>query len=499
MKRNIYILVLLATVFQLEVGAQENLSQLSSKLSTPSLVIELSEQEIFSQHLSLLKASAIAMPLSEQDNLREAPSQASASSRIVDLVAQESTSPTLTLLNPSSLKMDSTAQETLNQYLKTAAENNPALKAAFNEYMAILEKVPQSGSLPDPTIAFAYFIQPIETRLGSQEAKFSFMQMFPWTGTLTAKKNSVKAKAMAKYKQVEDLKSKLFFDVKSTYYMLYFYQKAIEISNNNIEILESRKKIISAKVESGSKSLADILRTEMEINEINNRLALLKDNIIVQTTKFNKLLNTDKDADISIAPGIYHAKLLDKNKELESIISNNHALASYNYLEEELQHKHKLARKEGLPKISLGLEYAIIGKNNMDVKNNGQDAIIFPKIGFTLPIYRKKHKAKIKEVAYLQQAVAEEKTQKQNTLTVLFEEAWRDYTDAQRRVKLYTKQIELADKSISILETQYSTNRVSFEEVLNMERKRLRYELELQKAIVEKETAATYIKYLQGK
>lgn len=415
------------------------------------------------------------------------------------LSAQENLSPPQSQLSSSSLNIKLSAQETLNQYLKTAAENNPALKAAFNEYMAILEKIPQSGSLPDPTIAFAYFIEPIETRLGSQEAKISMMQMFPWAGTLAAKKNSVKSKAMAKHKQVEDLKSKLFFNVKSGYYNLYFYNKAIDISLRNIQILESRKKLISERVKSGTASAADILRTDMEINEIKNQLARLKDNIVVQSAKFNKLINTDKNNKINVAKELSIITIEYKNKEFESIISNNHSLASYNHLEEELQHKHKLARKEGLPKISLGMEYAIIGKNNTGIENNGRDAIIFPKIGFTLPIYRKKYKAKIKEVEYLQQALSEDKTQKQNTITVLFEEIWRDYTDAQRRVELYTKQIELADKSIYILESQYSTNRISFEEILNMERKRLKYALELQKAIVEKETAAAYIKYLQGK
>ncbi len=33
------------------------------------------------------------------------------------------------------------AQEILDKYLQVAAENNPGLKAKFNEYMAALEKV----------------------------------------------------------------------------------------------------------------------------------------------------------------------------------------------------------------------------------------------------------------------------------------------------------------------------------------------------------------------
>ncbi|HKL07371.1 MAG TPA: hypothetical protein VJ896_01275, partial [Bacteroidales bacterium] len=60
------------------------------------------------------------------------------------------------------------AQEDLDRYLQIAAENNPELQVKFNEYMAALEVIPQAKALPDPQIAFAYFVSPVETRMGPQ-------------------------------------------------------------------------------------------------------------------------------------------------------------------------------------------------------------------------------------------------------------------------------------------------------------------------------------------
>ncbi len=77
-------------------------------------------------------------------------------------------------------------QQDLNEYLKIAAENNPGLQVNFNEYMAAMEKVPQVKSLPDPMVAFGYFIQPVETRVGPQEWRFNMAQSFPWFGLLEA-------------------------------------------------------------------------------------------------------------------------------------------------------------------------------------------------------------------------------------------------------------------------------------------------------------------------
>ncbi|MDZ7689755.1 MAG: hypothetical protein U5K69_01120 [Balneolaceae bacterium] len=77
----------------------------------------------------------------------------------------------------------------LEAHLQTAAQNNPALKASFNHYLAALEQVPQVNALPDPELAFGYFISPIETRVGPQTARFSLSQMFPWFGTLDAREH----------------------------------------------------------------------------------------------------------------------------------------------------------------------------------------------------------------------------------------------------------------------------------------------------------------------
>jgi outer membrane protein TolC len=391
------------------------------------------------------------------------------------------------------------AQEVLNQYLKTAAENNPGLKVKFNEYMASLERVPQVGALPDPTVAFGYFIQPIETRLGPQQAKISASQMFPWFGTLSARENSVEALAKAKYELFEEAKSKLFYDVKATYYNLFFTEKAIGITLENIEILSSFKSLANIKVEAGTASAVDAYRVEMEINDLENQLALLRDNSIVLKVKFNKLLNVDEATIIQIADELLGENLISKQAEMDSIMANNNALISFDYQIEGLEYRKTSASKEGLPQFSIGLEYALIGEGNSTASNAGQDAFVFPKVGLTIPLYRSKYKAKVQEVVYLQEAKSFEKSDKQNTLTVLFESVWKDYQDANRRFLLYQEQTELAQKSLSILESNYATNNMDFEDILRMERKLLKYSLELQKATSDKEAAIAFIQYLQGK
>lgn len=390
------------------------------------------------------------------------------------------------------------AQEILNQYLQIAAQNNLGLKSKFNKYMAALEKVPQAEALPDPTVAFGYFVQPIETRLGPQQVKITAAQMFPWFGTLSARKNSVEAFAKTKYELFEEAKAKLFYDVKATYYNLFFSQKAIGITLKNIEILSSFKSLANIKIESGIASAIDIYRIEIEINDLENQLALLRDNSAFLEVKFNKLLNINETSNIHIATELPKNNLKIKQDELNSIMANNNALNSFDHLLDKLKYQKKSVSKEGLPQLTVGFEYAFIGNGKLAANDAGKNAFLFPKIGISIPLYRSKYNAKVQEVVYLQKAKTFEKLDKQNTLTILFESIWKDYQDANRRYSLYQKQIELARKSLAILEADYTTNNIDFVEILRMERKLLKYSLELEKAVVDRAAAVAFVQYLKG-
>ncbi len=185
------------------------------------------------------------------------------------------------------------AQETLDEYLMMAAENSPLLKAKFNEYLAALELVPQAGALPDPQLAFGYFIQPVQTRVGPQEFRISATQMFPWFGTLDARQNVATGNAKASYERFMEAKAGLFNEIRGTYYNLYLNQKTIAIVAGNIEILQRFQKLAVIKVETGKVSPVDVYRIDMETGDLENQLALLKDNQQYIMTSFNNLLHTE--------------------------------------------------------------------------------------------------------------------------------------------------------------------------------------------------------------
>jgi outer membrane protein TolC len=395
------------------------------------------------------------------------------------------------------LNFSAGAQEMLEHYLVRAAENNPGLKSRFYEYMAALEVAPQVKALPDPQLAFGYFMQPVETRIGPQEFRISASQMFPWFGTLKAKEDVAFQTAKAKYEVFEEAKSKLFKEVRGTYYNLYFNSKAIEIVRDNIQILNTFQKLALVKVEAGIVSPVDEYRMEMEIGDLENHLALLLDQQVSLEVAFFNLLNSEKEE--LLLPEVLWTcgPELSKQAMLDSIMLRNHQLIGLEMQREAFAFQQKLARKTAGPDFSVGLDYIFVGQG--ENKLSGKDAFVFPKIGITIPLYRNKYKAMVNEAVHLEAAKANEKLDKQNMLETLFENSWKELLDADRRIKLYTGQLTLAEQSIQLLEVEYATASKNFEEILRMERKQLFYSLELEKARADKQAAISFIDYLTGK
>ena len=399
------------------------------------------------------------------------------------------------------LSISSFSQENLNNYIEIAAKNNPALKAKFNDYMAAMEKVPQVGTLPDPSIAFGYFIQPVETRVGPQQLKLKLAQSFPWFGLLSAQEDVATEMAKAIYEDFENTKSNIFFEVKTVYYNYYYIEKAIDITKKNIEILEVFKRLSLVKIEAGNASIVDELRVELELNDLENKLSLFLDTKDALQVKFNNLLDIEDTAEIIVPELLWQEEIpLDQLSMLDEIYNSNHQIKNIEHKLNAFLNQEIVARKQGLPKFNIGLGYTIIEENpGSTVVNNGKDAFLFPQVGVTIPLYRKKYKALIKEAQHRQEAEIFRKEDKKNTLSSVYENTYKDFNDGDRRIALNIRQSEIAKKVLDILIISYSTNSKDFEEVLRIERQLLKYELEHQKALIDKNAAAAFMDYLIGK
>ncbi len=449
--------------------------------------------------------------------------------------------------------------DSLLRYLEIAAKNNPGVLQKFSEYQAALQKIPQVGSLPDPELSAGVFLSPMELVSGNQVADLRLMQMFPWFGVLKYGKDEMSLMAKAKFELFRDAKLQVFYDVQRTWYELYKVQKDISISEKNIEILKLIERLAMVRFKSaslensgtssqsspassvsssgtsavssgmqtmgggqsntgssgsgqassmqsgsmgsspGSSGLADIYRIQIESSDLENNIALLKNQQNSITAKFNTYLNRSVTSPVYTYENIIRDSLeFSLTVVSDSMLANNPMLGMLNFEKQSLEARKKMVTRMGYPMVGLGLNYSVIGKSEMSTSAmNGKD-MVMPMAVFTLPIYRKKYTAMQKEADLLREATSANYQAAANSLQAEYYQAVLLYQDAQRRVKLYENQFQLASKSLDLMLKSFSTSASGLTDVLRVRQQTLDYELKQVEAVADFNTAIAWLKRLMA-
>ena len=393
--------------------------------------------------------------------------------------------------------------QTLDDYLKIAAENNPGLQAKYREFEAAIQKVEQVNTLPDPNFSFGYFISPVETRVGPQRARFSLTQMFPWFGTLKAQGDAAALMAEAKYQSFLDARNRLYYQVAAAYYPLYELNQWKEIERENIEILESYKTITNKKFENGAGTMVDFLRVDIMLKDATSNLSILNDKEAPLLTRFNKLLNREEDALVIVEDSLF-AQALPDNFRKDSLLTNNPILEELDLKIASSEASEEVAYKQGLPKFGVGLDYVLVGERTdlaSDMaapQDNGKNALM-PMVSVSIPIFRSKYKAAVKEAQLMQESYALQKEDFANTLTSNYEMAWFEIQQQQELIELYDQQIQESNQALNLLFTAYSNSGNEFEEVLRMQQQLLKYEKMKATAATQYQIALAKLNYLTAK
>lgn len=443
------------------------------------------------------------------------------------------------------------SQDSLTYYLELAVKNNPSVQQKFTEYQAALQKAPQVGGLPDPELSLGIFLKPMELVGGNQMADIRLMQMFPWFGVLKNAKDEMSLMAQARYESFRDAKLQVFYDLQQTWYELQKVQQSIIINEKNLEILHTLERLSLVKFKaasasgsvssvgsiptsnlsstpqtlsgmntmgsnastsatqssavmpaspmssSGGSGLTDIYRIQMETAELENNIALLKNQQQTIAARFNNYLNRQPQSNVTLTKNLVADSLgYSLSVVSDSMLSNSPMLGMLEFEQQSLEARKLMVTKMGFPMVGLGLNYSIINKNAMSNSDmNGKD-MIMPMITVTLPIYRKKYKAMREEVDLLKTANQQGWQATSNSLHTEYYEAIQLYQDAGRRMKLYQNQHELADKTLNILQKSFSVSGSGLSNILRIQQQKLDFELKEIEAISDNNTAIAWLKRL---
>jgi len=389
------------------------------------------------------------------------------------------------------------AQDVLEDYIDLAVKNNPKLKSSYAQFEAAMRKSPQVSSLPDPTLTMSGLGRMIETRAGAQEARFNLMQMFPWFGTLEAKKNAANLMAEAKFQKYLDLKNQVVYEVKTTYSELYSLSETIQIKEEDLQILESYRELALSRFKSGGGAMVNVVKVDIGKDAAITEIELMKEMLKPVSIKFNSLLNRELQENIEIQDTL-KLPILPLEIASEENIDENPLLKAIEKEQASYAAEQTVAEKEGMPNIGIGVDYSIISKRtDANPEGNGQDAIM-PMVSISLPIFRKKYKASKEQAQFLLSSSESEHEAVRNELKSMLAMTVYEYTKAEKLLQLYNKQLVSSGQANKLYISAFSNATGDFEEVLRMNQDILMLKTQRIEAVKNGFNAAAKLEYLLG-
>ena len=188
------------------------------------------------------------------------------------------------------------AQEvpTLASLLTEAEANSPRILAAVNTAEAAEARVPQAGALPDPTLGLGVMNFPVaDPSLGRDMMTMTTVQLggqFPWPGKLSLSEQVARLRAEAARWEVERTRQEVLADVKTTYYSVYFLDRALEVTARNEVHVGDFARLTSAKYGVGTGAQPDVLKAQVERTRLADQAVALTEERTSAVARLNALL-----------------------------------------------------------------------------------------------------------------------------------------------------------------------------------------------------------------
>jgi cobalt-zinc-cadmium efflux system outer membrane protein len=251
----------------------------------------------------------------------------------------------------------------LEDLIAEALSNNPEIQAAERMVDSKRAVPPQQRSLPDPMISGGWMgniVPPFSIQTGdpSSARVLSLSQEIPFPGKLALRGRIADTAADAERWNYERTKWAVISNLKQTYYDLAFIEKSIHTVEKDKDLLEKLAKIAEVRYSVGKGMQQDVIRAQVEVSKLLERLTLLDQRKGVAEAMLRSILYRPPDAPLGVPAEVTKAEVPYSLTELEGIAEANAPdLKSQEREIDRNQLALSLARKDYYPDFGVGFTY----------------------------------------------------------------------------------------------------------------------------------------------
>jgi outer membrane protein, heavy metal efflux system len=384
----------------------------------------------------------------------------------------------------------------LDELVKQALAKNPEAQSAEHTVQALTHRVPQVQALPDPTVAVGWAGSPIPFKTMSGDASsyrdITVTQQFPVAGKLKLQGAMAKRDVEAAQTDYEAIRRRIAAEVKAAYYDYFFYDKAIQATNQNKDLLEKLSKIAEAQYRVGKAMQQDVLRSQVEISMLTEKLTELEQQKATAQARINAYLQQSPETPLAPAAEIEPTVIRYSLEELYGLsLANDTAADRAQKMIERSQIGVTLAQKQYRPDLSVSYMY------QQRTAQQDMNGVTF---SVNIPVfYKSKQRQAVTEA--MQDVLSAEKMRENRLNEVRFElkQNYLAAKAADRLITLYSKGI-VPQSSLALESSMagYQVGKVDFLSMLANFTTVLNYETDYYRQLADYLTAIARMESLTG-
>jgi outer membrane protein TolC len=204
------------------------------------------------------------------------------------------------------LTMGVARSEDLDTLVQEALERNPAILAARRAVDARNSLIAAARTLPDPSVSYETMGNLVTLQRGdpSSARVLRLSQEFPFPGKLSLQGQIASAEADAEMWKYEQVRREVVSELKAAYYDLFLAQKLTEVVEKSRSLLLQFSEISEARYRVGQGAQQDILKAQVEVSRLLDRLATLSRERDTAQARINTLLYRPPDTPIGQLPEV---------------------------------------------------------------------------------------------------------------------------------------------------------------------------------------------------
>jgi outer membrane protein, heavy metal efflux system len=359
---------------------------------------------------------------------------------------------------------------TLDSAVTQAVRDNPNLAMMQARWKAMSAIPSQLGTLPDPTISFGSLNLPTNTFNTTQEPmtqqQVGVSLSIPFPGKLGLKEKTAEFEAEAASNDIEETRLRLIRDVRTTWWVVFYLDRALEIVEANKGLLRQFIEIAQTKYSVGKGLQQDVLLAQLELSQLLDQDIQLVGTRRNEKARLNALLDHPANRSIRLPK--------DVDKQLPDVVpetelyqmadSSRPILAKQRNRIGAAGARVELAKKDYYPDFGLGAFYGFRGGNNAPLQGGNRADFLSLRLSMSLPVFidSKQSKAVVQRAAeQLQQeyALQNEWSQVRSQISV----ALADYERAREQFILFESGIiPQARQTVASMLAGYQVNKVDF-------------------------------------